>query len=78
MIRDGNIVFCPIAHSHPMTEFHLPVDWDYWEEFDRAYLSICDELVVLRLQGWEESKGVQAEIEIMHSMRKTVRFIDEK
>jgi hypothetical protein len=78
LIREGMIVFCPIAHSHPMTVFGLPVDWDYWEAFDRAYLSVCNELLVLTLPGWEESQGVQAEIAIMRSLGKTVRFIDER
>ena len=29
MLR-GAVVYCPIAHSHPITErFNLPVTWDF-------------------------------------------------
>ena len=64
LIRAGHIVFCPIAHSHPLVEYGLPTDWAYWERSARAFLERCDEMVVLMLDGWEESVGVRAEIRI--------------
>jgi len=72
LIRQGKIVFSPIAHSHPMTEFGLPGDWWYWENVCRAQLAACDELYVLMLSGWDTSQGVRAELEIARQRRMPV------
>ena len=64
MMRKGEHVFSPIAHCHPLAEHGLPGDWAFWCEYDRAMLSRCTRLVVLKLPGWDKSDGVKAEIEI--------------
>ncbi len=76
MFREGKIVFSPITHSHPLVEHGMPTSWEYWQTVDRLYLSRCDELVVLKLRGWEQSVGVQAEIEIARELGKPVRYLD--
>ena len=65
MMEDGDFVFSPISHSHPIAlAGNLPGDWKYWEKYDRAMLENCRRLVVLCLPGWRESEGVQAEMKI--------------
>jgi len=76
LMRAGKIVFSPIAHSFPIAQHGLPVDWHFWEPFDRAHLERCDEVVVLTLDGWRESVGVQAEIRIAAELGKPVRYLD--
>jgi hypothetical protein len=39
-------------------------------------LAACDSLTVLCISGWQESKGVQAEIAAARKMGLPVRFID--
>ncbi len=69
------LVFSPIAHSHPIAVAGtLPGDWAYWEEFDRRIISICDEVVVLLLDGWENSKGIKAELKLAKELGKKVRY----
>lgn len=75
MLRDGQVVFSPIVHSHPLVAFGLPTVWSSWERIDRAYLERCDEIVVLMLDGWEASVGVGAEIGIARTLGKPVRFL---
>ena len=73
MMLAGHIVFSPIAHSHYIHLLaDLPGDWQFWEKFDRAFIEWADEVHVLMLDGWKESKGVQAEIAIARSLGKTV------
>ena len=72
----GEHVICPIAGSHPIAEFGLPKDWEFWADYDRALISVCDTVDVLLLDGWRTSKGVQAEMEIAKSLGKPVRFRD--
>ncbi len=76
LMQQGDVVFAPIVHGHPLVGHGLPTDWPFWERFDREHLRRCDELVVLRLDGWRESVGVAAEIRIAGELGKPVRFID--
>ena len=65
MMNDGMMVYSPIVHRHPGAVLGLyPTGWEYWQHFDELILSRCDDLCVLRIEGWEESGGVKAEIEI--------------
>lgn len=76
MMAAGLLVFSPISHTHPIAlAGDLPKGWDFWERYDRAYLGICRALVVLCLPGWEQSKGVQAEIKIMDDLKRPVWYI---
>ena len=63
----GKVIFCPIAHSHPIAE-QMPDgkanDGAFWKHQDEPYLAICDELIVYMLPGWEQSSGVKHEIEV--------------
>jgi hypothetical protein len=74
LLREGHLVFSPIAHSHPLTRFGLPLEWDFWERYDRHHLERCESVLVLMLDGWEESRGVQAEIALAQSLGKPVWY----
>ena len=76
LMRDGQLVFSPIAHSHPLTQFGLPLDWEFWERCDRHHLAHCTELVVLMLPGWTLSRGVLAEITIARELGKPIRYLE--
>jgi hypothetical protein len=65
LMRQGLNVFSPISHTHPIAvDCELPTGFDFWEQYDRAFLSCCSALYVLKIDGWEQSKGVQTEIRI--------------
>ena len=66
LMTQGDIVFSPVAHSHVIAELgKLRTDWDFWEVQDMSYLAEwATRLYVLALDGWEESVGVTAEIEM--------------
>jgi Domain of unknown function (DUF1937) len=69
LMRSGLFVFSPISHTHPIAiAGDLPLGWDFWEGYDRAILAACGRMIVLMLDGWRESKGVQAEIGIAQEM----------
>jgi len=75
LIRQGKTVFSPIAHSHSICRYGLPGDWRFWQRQDLEYLDACDEVVVLKLEGWQESRGVQAEIAAARALGKPVSFL---
>jgi hypothetical protein len=75
LIAQGKIVFSPISHSHGICAYGIPHDWQFWQQLDRRYLAACDEVVVLMLDGWRESIGVQAEISAARELGKPVTFL---
>lgn len=76
LMSDGNCVYSPISHTHPIAEAgSLPLGWDYWEKIDRCFIDWCDEVYVYCADGWKESRGVQAEIFIAIELGKPVRYV---
>jgi nucleoside 2-deoxyribosyltransferase len=76
LIRSGIHVFSPLSHSCAIALYGLPTAWSFWESFDRRMLAACDELVVLQLDGWRESRGVQAEIDLAIELDLPIRYLD--
>ena len=76
LIRAGATVYSPIVHSHPLEAYGLPTDWKFWERIDREHLARCDDVVVLKLAGWDRSIGVQAEIAIARERHMPIRFAE--
>ena len=71
LMAQGCFVFSPISHSHPIAEVGgLPLNWDFWKEYNILMLDQCSKLFVLMLPGWQTSKGVQAEIE--HALARNI------
>lgn len=79
LMRNGNVVFSPISHSHPIAwAGNLPLtDWEFWEHQDMPYLHNSSILAVLMLDGWEESKGVAAEIKRADELRIPIIYLQE-
>lgn len=79
LMSAGQYVFSPISHTHPIeeaSEGKLPMGWEFWEGFDRQYLNFCKKIIVLRIPGWETSKGVTAEIKIGGELGIPVEYMD--
>ena len=74
LYQKGRTVYSPIVNGHPLVRYGLPTHWGFWSKHDRIFLNACSELVVLSIPGWEESRGVQCEIEIARSLGKPVRI----
>jgi nucleoside 2-deoxyribosyltransferase len=75
LIRAGDVVFSPIVHSHPLVAHGLPTEWAFWEAIDHEHIARCDEVIVLKLDGWEQSVGVQSETRITRELGKPVRYL---
>ena len=75
----GRVVFCPIAHSHPISE-RMPdgcaIDADLWKKQDAPYVALCSDMVVLMLDGWKESKGVTHELAVASTRGIPIEFME--
>lgn len=77
LMAAGYIVFSPIAHTHPIAvRCELPRGWDFWQKYDHHFVTTAEKVLVLRLDGWKESKGVSAEIDIAVAAGIPVEFMD--
>jgi len=76
----GHIVFSPIVHGHPIAQACpglIPLkDHAFWMKQCTYWLHHSDKLAVLKLEGWQESKGVRHEIEVARDTGKEVIYID--
>ena len=62
-MRHGAIVFSPIVHGHPLSSYGLPTDYEYWQKHCLSFLQHwATKLMVCQIPGWQDSRGVAAEI----------------
>jgi len=79
---DKYLFFGPVSHSHPVGQF-MPSDFNtfwFWVESQDHYwvAERADEVWVLMLDGWKESKGVQYEIALAKERGIPIKYFDPK
>ncbi len=64
LIRAGNVAISTVVCGHAMRLQGRvdKSDYDLWLKYDLEILHYCDMLAVIKLDGWENSAGVKAEI----------------
>ena len=76
-VKRGHVVYCPIAAWHHLAVEHkLPGDACFWERLNRRILRHCFEMWVLKLDGYDDSEGVNAEIIFAKALGITLRYFD--
>ena len=79
MFQQGLIPYSPIVHWHEMAKiFEMPKDHNFWIMADSIMLTSSRGLVVLQLDGWEKSAGVEREIKFARLIGKPVTFIQDE
>jgi hypothetical protein len=77
-IKAGIPVFSPIAQSHPVA-LHGgidPLSHDIWLPADRPMMDAACGIIVVRMEGWEESVGIAHEIAVFKAAGKPVLYVD--
>ncbi len=80
LMRKGENIFCPIAHSHPI-EMHgmTKVEGhDFWLKQDFAVLAKCTKLLVVKMATWEQSVGIQRELALARHIGIPIQYISEE
>jgi nucleoside 2-deoxyribosyltransferase len=62
LFQQGTWVFSPLTHNMTIDSYGINGNWQQWGDYDIEMLSRCDKLLILKLPGWEDSKGVATEI----------------
>lgn len=81
LMAAGLVVYSPIAHSHPVATYGGlasvdALDGAFWLRQNQPMMEKMDGIIVLKLPGWEESEGVQIEIDFFRRNKKPVIFAD--
>jgi hypothetical protein len=75
-LAEGITIYSPIVHCHHLALGHeLPKDFEFWKEHNYNMLKPCQELWVLMIPGWRDSKGVREEIEFAQELNKLVTLV---
>lgn len=72
-------IFCPIAHSHPIcgyTKHPAQHTHAFWMAVDRPLIYAAGALLVIMLDGWMHSVGVQEEIDRFRERGRLVIFVN--
>jgi hypothetical protein len=72
-------LICPITQSHQLGKYMVDNDggFDRWRTVDLSYIAKCDQLIVVKMAGWEESIGVQEEIKYAKRKKIPIEYIDD-
>jgi len=76
---EGKCVYSPIVHWHMVAVMHsLPRDFAFWDKQSFAMIDISAGVIVLQLEGWEQSIGVMKEIEYAQARGLPVTYMAEE
>lgn len=74
--RYGLAVYSPIAHWHPIAQFiEIPTDAAAHQKQNDIFMAASAGIAVLVMPGWEQSLGVQYEIQWAHENGIETRFV---
>ncbi len=76
-VATGHKVFSPVAHSHPLATLGglAPRDHGLWMALDLAMMPACCGVIVVMMDGWRDSIGVNQEIEWFLSKGKRAVYV---
>lgn len=78
LMLEGFAVFCPIAHTHSVAHHgNIPKkDHDFWMRVDKPMVDAAVGMIILTMEGWQESEGLQQEVEWFRAAAKPVLFLE--
>jgi len=75
-LRHRMWVYSPIVHCHDLAaQSGMPTDFEFWGDYNRAMIEQADELLVLTIEGWQQSTGVNAEITFAADLGLPIRLM---
>ena len=76
LANPGWFAITGLVHHYAAQECsELGTDYVFWETWCEEFLQQCDKLLVLEIDGWDNSVGVQAEIALAHRLMIPVEYL---
>ncbi len=78
LVAAGVPVYSPIAHSHHTALYGEldPIDHELWMNADRPMMEAAGGLIVVKMDGWEMSRGITEERRAFAEMCKPIIFAE--
>lgn len=62
LLREGVWVYSPIVHCHELAKRgNLPREASFWREYNFHMLARSEEMLILRIEGYLDSIGIEEE-----------------
>ena len=78
LMQRGIYTVSPLLKHYIVHHADLPTDWDYWKGYSDTLMCAVDRVIVVMMDGWKESVGVQAEIEMAERLGIEVEYVNEE
>lgn len=75
LMESGEIVYSPIVHGHTVAKHMRDKSHEFWMKQCYPMLELASLMCVLKLDGWEQSKGVALEIDFARQCNIPVVFL---
>ncbi len=76
LLKDRIWTFSPIVHCHELKKIvDLPFEHEFWLDYDCHILKLCTKLLVLRIEGWETSRGLKMEMDFANANGIPIEYI---
>jgi len=73
----GTVAVSPITYGHTLLQFkEMPSNWEFWKEFCLTFLEKSHELIVYKMPGWENSRGMKEEIEFAKKLNIPITYME--
>lgn len=77
LVSEGTMAISPITYGDALLKVRkLPSDYSFWNTFCLSLLNKCDEMIVYKIDGWEDSIGVKDEIRYCLENNIPVEYIE--
>lgn len=76
LMARGIVVYSPIAHGHYVSRCgKLGDGWDFWKRQCQPFIDAAAAMIVLKLDGWDISVGLDYEVREFHKVGKPIVFL---
>jgi hypothetical protein len=78
LVSKGFCAISPITYGHTLLNYkNMPTDFEFWNNFCISLLSKADILYVYKIEGWNQSKGLNEEIKYAQENNIEIIYIEE-
>jgi hypothetical protein len=80
LLATGRPCISAIVYGDPLVRYYekdMKADWEAWKDLCTTLICASEEFHVLMVDGWKESKGVQAEIDLADELGLPITYIKE-
>jgi len=77
LFEKGVAVISLVGQCWPISQqCGLRTDFEWWRWYNKAVISRCGRVIILKLDGWQESIGVKGEVEIAEEFGIPVEYME--